>query len=374
MTAVPARQPRRAFLLALAAAITAVAALAAIAGARSLDTPQNTSTPVIDGSTVVGQTLAVSNGAWSGSPTSYSYQWQRCDQSVNGCVNISGADNKTYALQSADAGRRLVALVTAANSSGKATVNSKPTEVVSTSGAAQSTARPSITGTPKVGEELVANRGTWNSATSSFAYQWQRCDQNGANCASINGATGRTYGVRTADAGHTIRVVVTGTGSSGSATATSDRTNAIQALAQQTPQPADNNPCSKLAASAASSTVAANDLDLPNRLMISNVEFAPNVLRSRNTFSARFRVMDSCGRPVQGALVYATGIPFGKVQNAPEVATDAQGWATIQFTPTTRLPLVKGTALQMFVRARKAGQNVLAGISTRRLVQIGISS
>src|SRR3954454_16902003 len=100
----------------------------------------------------------------------------------------------------------------------------------------------------------------------------------------------------------------------------------------------------------------------------------PTVLRSRSTFTARFRVMDSCGRPGQGAVVYVPGVPFGKVQNSPEVATDGQGWATIQMTPTTRLPLVRGTALQLFVRARKSGETPLGGISTRRLVQVGIAS
>jgi hypothetical protein len=56
----------------------------------------------------------------------------------------------------------------------------------------------------------------------------------------------------------------------------------------------------------------------------------------------------------------------------PEVATDANGIATMQFRPTARLPIRSGTAVQFFLRARKAGENVLAGVSTRRLVQIRI--
>jgi hypothetical protein len=40
--------------------------------------------------------------------------------------------------------------------------------------------------------------------------------------------------------------------------------------------------------------------------------------------------------------------------------------------PTERLELKNGTAVQFFLRARKPGENLLAGISTRRLVQVKI--
>jgi hypothetical protein len=56
------------------------------------------------------------------------------------------------------------------------------------------------------------------------------------------------------------------------------------------------------------------------------------------------------------------------VYGAPETATDSTGWATIQVRPTRNMPLRRGD-LVMFVRARKPGDNLLAGVSTRRLVQ-----
>jgi hypothetical protein len=348
--------------LALAAALTASTASAA--------TPQNTSNPSIEGNPAVGRVVTANPGSWSGA-TRFAYTWQRCDQAGASCANISGANGQRYRVDAADAGHRLIVLVTGINSEGRATVNSHPSALVATTGTAQNTGRPTISGTAKVGEELRAERGAWSSATSSFSYQWQRCDANGNACQTVGDATGRTYGVRSADAGRTLRVAVTGYGSSGGSTVVSDRTAVVQGLAAPAPV-VNTNPCSKLAASAASQAVAVNDLSLPNRLLISNVEFNPTVLRSRSTFTARFRVMDSCGRPVVGALVYATGVPFGKLQNAPEVATDAQGWATVQLTPTTRLPLAAHTALQLFVRARKSGENVLGGVSTRRLVQVGV--
>ena len=39
--------------------------------------------------------------------------------------------------------------------------------------------------------------------------------------------------------------------------------------------------------------------------------------------------------------------------------------------PTANMPLKPG-ALVVFVRARKPGDNLLAGVSTRRLVQVSI--
>jgi hypothetical protein len=69
--------------------------------------------------------------------------------------------------------------------------------------------------------------------------------------------------------------------------------------------------------------------------------------------------------------VYALGLPYGWTYNAAEQATDASGWATITIHPPPNMPL-RRTALVMFVRARKPGDNLLAGVSTRRLVQVRI--
>ena len=45
----------------------------------------NTSLPVISGTAQVGSQLTASTGSWSGSPTSYSYQWHRCDTAGANC-------------------------------------------------------------------------------------------------------------------------------------------------------------------------------------------------------------------------------------------------------------------------------------------------
>ena len=157
----------------------------------------------------------------------------------DGCVNIVGATAKTYTPTSTDVDNTLRVSVTASNASGQASSTSKPSLVVSSNAAPKNTVRPSISGTTQVGEELTADPGTWTGGVRSFTIQWQRCDSVGANCFDVLGATGRTYGVRAADKGHTLRVNVTATNAVDSTSITSDRTDVITAV--PAPQPVVNH-------------------------------------------------------------------------------------------------------------------------------------
>jgi len=98
--------------------------------------------------------------------------------------------------------------------------------VVATAAAAttapSNTAPPTVSGTARVGETLTASQGTWNgTAPLTFAYQWQRCDKNGAGCNAITGATSASYTLTSSDQDNTLRVRVTATNSAGSSSATS---------------------------------------------------------------------------------------------------------------------------------------------------------
>jgi hypothetical protein len=86
---------------------------------------------------------------------------------------------------------------------------------------------PTVTGTAQQGQTLTATPGTWSAADATLAYQWQRCDAAGANCVAVPGATTSTYAVTAADAGTTLRVVVTATNRFGTATATSVQTAVV---------------------------------------------------------------------------------------------------------------------------------------------------
>jgi hypothetical protein len=80
--------------------------------------PVNTAEPVISGTVATGDTLSTTNGSWSGSPTSYSYQWQQCATDGTSCSNISGATSNTYTVASGDARHTIEAQVTATNANG----------------------------------------------------------------------------------------------------------------------------------------------------------------------------------------------------------------------------------------------------------------
>lgn len=79
------------------------------------------------------------------------------------------------------------------------------------------------------------------------------------------------------------------------------------------------------------------------------------------------------GQLAFGALVYAIAVPANRVTNASEVTTDSSGWATMTFRPLKGLPMKSGAQLTFFVRARKSGENPLAGVSSRRLVSVRVS-
>lgn len=84
----------------------------------SLPLPANIKPPTITGSPVQGQTLAESHGEWSGNPTEYSYQWQRCSSAGGGCEEIANAITQTYLLTATDVGHTIKVTETAKNISG----------------------------------------------------------------------------------------------------------------------------------------------------------------------------------------------------------------------------------------------------------------
>ena len=86
------------------------------------------------------------------------------------------------------------------------------------------TTLPSITGTPKVGETLTAQNGTWTNSPTAFQYQWQRCGGAGAGCVAVPGAVQKTYLLTAADVNRTMRVQVLAVNADGSSTARSGPT------------------------------------------------------------------------------------------------------------------------------------------------------
>jgi hypothetical protein len=84
-----------------------------------------------------------------------------------------------------------------------------------------------VSGSPVVGETLRVTNGSWTPAPSSFTRQWQRCSTEVTGCVNISGATGATYGVRSADVGHRLRALVTAHSSGGQTTAVSNASGTV---------------------------------------------------------------------------------------------------------------------------------------------------
>ena len=82
------------------------------------------------------------------------------------------------------------------------------------------TAPPAVSGTLSAGHRLEAGPGTWTSASAlTYAYQWHRCNESGAHCASVRGATAPGYALTAADVGKVIGLTVTVSDPSGAAVA-----------------------------------------------------------------------------------------------------------------------------------------------------------
>jgi hypothetical protein len=85
------------------------------------------------------------------------------------------------------------------------------------------TAPPQVVGLAEEGGTLKVDPGTWSgSKPMTYANQWQRC-ADGA-CADVTGATAASYVLGGADAGSTVRVVVSASNAAGSSSAVSPET------------------------------------------------------------------------------------------------------------------------------------------------------
>jgi hypothetical protein len=193
--------------------------------------PANTSLPIISGTAIDGNTLTVSNGTWTGSPTlTYTYQWQTSTDAGVTWSNVAGATTNSLLLTPGDVGHNMRAQVTATNAFGPVTATSNQTTPV---GAVPPTANtaPVVTGTVQDSQILSVSNGTWNgSPPMSFTYQWESAPAAGGPWTVIGGATASTYTLTPALIGKYIHAKVTATNSGGSATQTSNVVGPVTAI------------------------------------------------------------------------------------------------------------------------------------------------
>lgn len=81
------------------------------------------------------------------------------------------------------------------------------------------TVAPSIAGTARAGETLIASPGVWTEEPTAFSYRWETCYLAGG-CLVRQESANVGYLVQPRDANHLIKVTVTASNALGSATAT----------------------------------------------------------------------------------------------------------------------------------------------------------
>ena len=178
----------------------------------SATAPVNTVAPNVTGNPYVGDLLTTTDGTWSGTPTSFSYQWKR------GATNI-GTNANTYTLVSADAGLNITCVVTATNATGSTNATSN-VFVPSALAAPENLSLPVIDGltTWMVGMTIGFTGNEWSgNPVPTLTYQWLRTGGN------ISGATSDTYDLTGDDEGYMVGVKCTATNSQGTAYETSNQ-------------------------------------------------------------------------------------------------------------------------------------------------------
>jgi hypothetical protein len=276
-----------------------------------------------------------------------------------------------YVLAAGDVGKRIRSRIIARNAGGQQTAASNATVAVKpvASGPPRDVREPAVSGTTVQGGTLTATSGAWAGAQPiTLSYQWVRCGADGgrpdgSNCAAIPGATATKYAVAAADVGSRLRVRVTGRNARGVQTVASNATGRIAAGEPVLPAGAVKLPNGRY-------SIPVTSVSLPVRLVISGVSFRPSPVRTRRTtLELRVHVVDTRGFVVRDAMIFGRSTPL-LTSPAGEPRTAMDGWAVLRMTPKASFPLRTGYAVQFFLRARKPGGSLLAGVSTRRLVQV----
>ena len=168
--------------------------------------PVNTVAPEVSvvSAPYVGELVTTTNGTWTGTPTSYTYQWKR------GATNI-GTNANTYTLVIADAGLNITCVVTATNATGSTNATSNileayPLFAPTLNHGAYIGYYPLYTGTTA---EIVYEANFGGNEAPTIVYQWY------SNDILQTGQTGLTYLATISDEGFNIKVKATATNSQG---------------------------------------------------------------------------------------------------------------------------------------------------------------
>ena len=204
--------------------------------------PYSISPPIVTGYPATGQVLSAYQGAWWNSPTSFDYQWKRCDSAGSDCSAIPGATEHTYTLGEEDAGHTMRVETTGHNEAGQFSVSSVATSEVALPVPEPLFGLPAVGGPTVEGETVVAVNGGWTHSPTSYDYQWLRCDSGGGSCVEIPGADEQLYLLVAADVGHTLVVEVTAHNGVAAGTASSPPSGVVAAAPPSEPEEPEPEP------------------------------------------------------------------------------------------------------------------------------------
>ena len=149
----------------------ATSAQTAVVVAAPPGIPVNTALPVVSGPAQVGQSLSATPGSWSNAPSSFGYQWRRCNTSGAACADIGSATGVSYLLVAADQGSTIRVRVVASNGAGpSAPADSAQTAAVVAAGGGGvfgATAPGSSSGAPASGYKFGSSYSLAATATAT---------------------------------------------------------------------------------------------------------------------------------------------------------------------------------------------------------------
>jgi hypothetical protein len=309
--------------------------------------PPNMKTyPSTTGTAKEGETLTAAAGTWTDSPTSYGYQWKRCDANWEPCSPINGATGATYVLTADDVNSRVQVLVTATNAKGSNSAASLPTDIVATSAVAPAnSALPTIAGILEDRQTLTASPGTWTGTQPiSYTFQWLRCNTQLNGCAAIEGATQSTFELTREDLASRLAVTVTATNRAGSAFATSATSTHVTAAK---PRPGADR-------------LAIEDVEASNGLVLATIKAGPAKVKPRGLVTVSVRVTDRRGFLIEGAIVRASG----QGVKGASGATRATGEVAFRLRAGAKLPK---SGLVLTVSVSKPGDSAVTATKRVRL-------
>jgi hypothetical protein len=206
------------------------------------------------------------------------------------------------------------------------------------------TATPQVSGLAMVDEALTATHASWTGTSPlSTSLRWERCEADGSGCVDL-GLNGTTYTVIPVDIGKRLRVVSTASNVAGYATVVSAPTEVVVELKPH----------------AGRTSLAADKVAAPHKLVLARATAAPTRVRRGATIWVRVQVLDSRGFTIEGAIISVVALPAAAVTVAAPASTDANGDATLMLTASPKLKPSKTKAISIVVTARRPSDRAIS--------------